>query len=135
MTDEIAQKPKRRAKKAAQEPILDLDALARLSPAEAAFESRRELAKLPAGLEGEAATTWAQNKLVELLPEAVASVAHDLRYGNDKVRAEAADKVLRANGLDKREASPGGGGLIVLNLGSAGAEIPWLQRMAPKGDK
>lgn len=108
---------------------VDLDALAQVSPADAAFETRAQLARLPKNLKGDEATKWASDKLVELLPEAVASVAYDLRYGTDKVRGEAADKVLRANGLDKREAQGGGGGLIVLNLSPQAEAIPWLKRM------
>ena len=113
---------------------LDEDALAKIAPEEQAFHTRATLAKLPKDLAGEAATEWATKKLVDLLPEAVASLAWDLRYGTDKVRSEAADKVLRANGLDKREASPGGGGLIVLNIGSEVAKVPWLERMSKKGE-
>lgn len=113
--------------------VVDEKALAALPPEEQAWATRKQLAKLPAGLAGDAAQQWAQKKLVDLLPEAVASVAYDLRYGTDKVRAEAADKVLRANGLDKREAAGGGGGLIVLNLtGADTGKIPWLERLNSK---
>lgn len=100
--------------------------------AERPFEARRRLSKLPkSALKGEEATKWAQDKLVELLPEAVASVAYDLRYGSDKQRSEATDKVLRANGVDRRDApSSGQGGLIVLNLAAPQLDkVPWLQRM------
>lgn len=115
------------------EDIIDLDAQEKMDPKDLAFAGRAQLALMPSNLKGEDAQRWAQDKLVSLLPEAVASVMHDLRYGNDKVRSEAADKVLRANGLDKREAAQGGGGLIVLNIGTQGMDaVPWLQRM-PKG--
>lgn len=110
----------------------DLTALAKMSPEDQEFAARRQLAKLPDGLTGEAATQWAQEKLVDLLPEAVASLAYDLRYGAPKVRAEAADKVLRANGVDRREAAVGGGGLIVLNIGTGGSNLPWLERLNKK---
>jgi hypothetical protein len=113
---------------------LDLDALAKVEPEEQAFHQRATLSQMPKGLIGDAAIEWAQKKLVDLLPEAVASVQWDLRYGTDKVRSEAADKVLRANGLDKREASQGGGGLIVLNIGTEASKIPWLERLNKKGD-
>lgn len=94
------------------------------------FLERAKLSKLPKSLKGDEATKWAQDKLVELLPEAVASVAYDLRYGDDKRRSEATDKVLRANGMDKRDAPSNQGGLIVLNLGQAETgKVPWLQRM------
>lgn len=106
---------------------------------EKAFSRRAKLSQLPVGLKGEEATKWAQDKLVALLPEAVASVAYDLRYGTDRERSAAADRVLAASGLDKREAAKTGGqGLIVLNINTGGESIPWLQRMYTKpvdGDK
>ena len=114
--------------------VLDADALAKMNPADREFHSRAVLAQLPQNLTGDAATEWAQKKLVDLLPEAVASLQWDLRYGSPKVRSEAADKVLRANGLDKREASQGGGGLIILNLSQTDSNIPWLERLNKKGD-
>lgn len=111
--------------------VHDQRAIEKLTPEDAAFAARKQLAALPEGLKGDEATQWAQAKLVDLLPEAVASVAYDLRYGTDKVRAEAADKILRANGVDKREASQGGGGLIVLNINGT-SNIPWLERLNKK---
>lgn len=111
---------------------LDLDELEKVAPEDQAFQTRAQLAQLPKNLKGDEAVEWAQKKLVDLLPEAVASLAYDLRYGSDKTRSEAADKVLRANGLDKREAQQGGGGLIVLNFGSeVSGKVPWLERMQP----
>lgn len=116
---------------------LDLDALAKVAEHDKPFVQRVQLAAIPQGLTGEAAQDWAKAKLVDMLPEAVASLQWDLRYGAPKVRAEAADKVLRANGLEKREAAPTGGGLIVLNFGSSaegGTSVPWLERMHKKGE-
>lgn len=124
-------KPKRVRGKP-QEPTLDLDALAKLSPSEAAFLTRSTLAKLPAGLEGDAAQKWAADKMIELLPEAVANVAFNLRHGTDKQRDEATDRVLKANGMDKRDAPQQQGGLIILNLNMAAQKVPWLERMQPK---
>ena len=116
---------------------LDEDALALVREEDKPFIQRSQLAAMPKGLAGDAAKDWAQAKLVDLLPEAVASLQWDLRYGNPKVRAEAAEKVLRANGLEKREAAPTGGGLIVLNIGTGGGQgsgVPWLERMTKKGE-
>lgn len=111
---------------------IDLDALRKEDPAELAFKRRAELARLPANLKAEEAAKWAQDKMVELLPEAVANVAHDLRYGTDKQRAEATDRVLRANGMDKGDAKQAGQhGVIVLNLSAQAEAIPWLSRMKP----
>ncbi len=113
----------------AEQKALGID---KVSEADRPFDARRRLVKLPAGLKGDEATKWAQEKLVELLPEAVASVAFDLRYGTDRQRETATDRVLKANGLDRRDApSATQGGLIVLNLGQGpqAEKVPWLQRM------
>lgn len=118
---------------------IDLDALAKTDPKESEFQSRLQLAKVPKGLTGDAAVKWSQEKMVDLLPEAVANLAHDLRYGNEKARAAATEKVLAANGLDKKDAgAQGQHGLIILQLGTDSAKqenIPWLQRLSkPKGE-
>lgn len=114
---------------------INLDVLNATPAADVAFEARKQLAKMPEGLTGDAALKWSQEKMVDLLPEAVANIAHDLRYGTDKQREAATDRVLRANGMDRRDANAGmgGQGLIVLNLGNGtGGSIPWLQRMQPQ---
>lgn len=108
----------------------------RMGEEEQAYLKRANLSRLPVGLTGDEATKWSQEKLIALLPEAVASVAYDLRYGTEKVRAAAADRVLAASGMDKREAAKGGGqGLIVLNINTGGENIPWLTRMTPKKEE
>ena len=115
---------------------MDLDALARLSPSEAAFQTRALMARLPAGLEGDEAKKWAEEKMAQLLPEAIANVAYNLRHGTDKQRDEATDRVLKANGMDKRDAPAQQGGLIILNLGTQAEKIPWLARLQkPKEDE
>lgn len=123
-------KPAPKAKRAKPEK-LNLDALAKVSPEDAAYETRKALVKMPDGLEGDSAQEWAEGAIKKLVPEAVASLAYDLRFGTDKQRSEAADKVLRSVGMDKREATQQGSqALIVLNLGSeAVSNVPWLQRV------
>lgn len=117
--------------------ILNLDELAKAAPADVAHQSRRQMAGMPEGLSGDAATKWAQEKMADLLPEAVANVAYDLRYGTDKQRDVATERVLKAAGMDRKEAGTHTQqGLIVLQLGAGDSEIPWLQRMSkPKDDK
>lgn len=111
---------------------LDLDEVAAATPQDLALNHRNVLARVPKGLKGEEAVKWSQDKMVELLPEAVANITWNLRYGTDRQRDEATDRVLRANGMDKKDASATStSGLIVLNLGSADASVPWLQRMRP----
>lgn len=118
---------------------LDLDALAAANPAEASYQQRMELVNKPRNLSADEAKAWAETKLQELLPEAVANIAWDLRYGTGKAQSDAVDRVLKANGMDKRDTGyVGTGGTIILNIGSGPSEakIPWLERVIkPKGDK
>lgn len=109
----------------------DLDELQKLDPAQAEAEHRLAAARVPAGLKGDEAVKWSQDKMVELLPEAVANIAWNLRFGTAKERAEATDKVLRANGMDRRDSGVQSGGMIVLNLGGTATDIPWLKRVQP----
>lgn len=106
-------------------------ALAKADPAEIEAATRLSMAKVPANLKGDEAVKWSQDKMVELLPEAVANIAWNLRFGTAKERAEATDKVLRANGMDRRDQGVQTGGLIVLNLNGGKTDIPWLQRVQP----
>lgn len=110
---------------------IDEVALATRDPAEVEAEARLSMAKVPANLKGDEAVKWSQEKMVELLPEAVANIAWNLRFGTAKERAEATDKVLRANGMDRRDQGVQTGGLIVLNLNGGKTDIPWLQRVQP----
>lgn len=109
----------------------------KMPPEEIAFLKRVQVAQMPMHIQGEAATKWAKDKLEALLPEAVAQVAWDLRNGSDKVRSEAAEKVLRANGLDKREAAQTPDrAQIILNIGTGDSKsVPWLERLHKKADK
>ena len=111
---------------------LDLDAMKAKSPAEVQHAQRLAMVGVPKNLKAEEARQWAEEKLQSLLPEAVASIAWDLRYGSDKARAEATDRVLKSNGMDKKEAASGGGGTIVLNLNTGESNLPWLKRVMPK---
>lgn len=103
--------------------------IATVAPAELASLKRSQLAGLPEGLEGEAATEWAQKKIVALLPKAVAQIDYDLHFGSDSVKSLAADKILKANGMDRKEAmADAGRPTIILNIGSD-TKAPWLERM------
>lgn len=99
--------------------------------AEVKFRQRRALAKLPITQpEGDAATEWSKQKLQNMLPEAVARIQWDLRYGSDKAQSEAAMKVLAANGMDKREAAASRNTpTIVVNIGTGDSKAPWLERL------
>lgn len=110
---------------------LDLDKLKAEEPAQLAHTQRLTMAGVPKNLKGENARQWAEQKLQELLPDAVASLSWDLKYGSDKARQDAVDKVLKANGMDKREGAQSTGGTIILNIGNGATNIPWLDRVKP----
>lgn len=103
----------------------------KMDPTEVEYLKRKALARIPEeALGDDQATEWAKGKLTQMLPEAVAQVQWDLRYGSDKVRSEAAQKVLAANGMDKREAAvtrvtP----QIIVNIGTGDTKAPWLERL------
>jgi hypothetical protein len=83
---------------------------------------RLALVKAPQNLTGADAEEWADKKSVDLLPDALAQIEYDLKYGDDGQRREAARDVLDMTGRRRRE---GGGNVaptIVLNLGGA---LPW----------
>lgn len=103
----------------------------KLSAAETLIQKRSLLSGVPVGLKGEEAKAWAEQKLQDMLPDAVAQLNMDLMFGTDKVKSEAAEKVLRANGMDKREASVGRSQpTIILNIGGdTKVSAPWLERM------
>jgi hypothetical protein len=88
------------------------------------YAARRGLVPVPTGLQGGEAEEYAQKKLVELLPEAVGNLEYDLKYGDDKARAEASHKVLAANGLANREQAGNMVPPIVLNFTGV---LPWMQ--------
>jgi hypothetical protein len=74
---------------------------------------------------------WVDKKAVELLPQVVADLSFDLKYGTDKQRAEARDRIMDMHGLRKREAAAGNHSTIVLNIGDQNAlkaSLPWLSR-------
>lgn len=110
---------------------VDLDALAKTAPEDAEYETRKALVKMPENLSPEEGVEWSEKALKKLAPEAVARIAYDLRFGSAKQSSEAADKVLRSLGMDRREAPQQvGQAQIIIQLGSAEvAATPWLQRV------
>ena len=133
--------PKKRGRAApsgADAPFADLGAakqgaMAKIEGAMVRREVRREvLGGLPSELEGEEAETWTQRRIVGLLPDAVAEVEYQFKFGDDKQRLDAADRVLDMNGYRRREATGGAGQTIILNLGAG--SLPW-QQGAEKNEK
>lgn len=88
--------------------------------------ARKHFSTVPKGLVGADAEAWADQKLVSLLPWAVAEVEHQLKFGTNQERERAAQKVLDATGRGKRDASTGSTApIIVLTAGPNGLELPW----------
>ena len=107
------------------------------APADLDYLKRKSLAMVPeAPMNDEQSVEWSKGKLARLLPEAVSVLAWDLRYGTEKVRTEAANKIMAANGVDKREASQGREQpTIVVNIGTGDSKAPWLERLKKPENK
>lgn len=82
---------------------------------------------MPQGLTGTEAEQWADRRMVELLPMAIAEFEYLLRYGDEAQRERAASKVLDANGRGKREAMMGGSQPIIILTGVNPSSVPWAQ--------
>lgn len=89
-------------------------------------EAREALVPAP-NLTGAAAEEYVEEKKVALLPQALAEVEFQLRYGDNKERAEAARDVLRMNGMLNRDAPTGVAPTVIINMGDKQA-LPWLKR-------
>lgn len=73
----------------------------------------------------EKAIEWTERAARRLLPEAMAVLATSLRSDNEKNRLDAAEKVLKMNGVSQKQALDGGNATIVVNFGGGG--LPeWL---------
>lgn len=98
--------------------------------------TRLKSAGVPANLTPDQLPNWSKDKLLSMLPEALAELHWQLRFGTAKERGDAVDRVLDANGLRKKEGSTGAGGMVVLNIGgNAQLEaVPWLKRALKPGE-
>jgi hypothetical protein len=99
---------------------------------EAAFSQRMEDITRPASdLSPEGKREWAEKEIHGLLPEAVASLKWDIKFGDKAAMAQARKEIFQATGIDKREANNfGKGGQITINLGGVTGDIqlPFLRR-------
>lgn len=91
-------------------------------------EVRAGLTEAAPELGGEEAESWALQKISRLLPDAVAELEYQLKFGDDKQRMDAARDVLDANGLRKRDAMGASGQTIVLNVSGP---LPWQLSSQP----
>lgn len=88
------------------------------------WAARSALMKTPSGLSGAEAEEWADKNLNEALPEAVAELRYQLRYGDDKQRMDAARDVLDATGKRRKDGGVSGGATIIVNVGT----LPWEKK-------
>lgn len=94
-----------------------------------------EVSRPPSNSSAESMREWADQEVHKLIPDAMASLAWDTRYGDQKARAEARAEVFRMAGIDRKDAGQFvKGGQIVINLGAdgmganQGINLPFLQR-------
>lgn len=98
------------------------------------YAARLGVSKTPQDLKGGDAEEYAAKKLVEMLPAAVHEVEHQLKFGDDKQRMDAARDVLDANGMRRKEQVGNMVPPIVLNFTGV---LPWMQQektLTPTGD-
>ncbi|MHB1098593.1 MAG: hypothetical protein ACYCZR_03480, partial [Burkholderiales bacterium] len=107
------------------------------SPGDIDYLKRKSLSRIPeTPMNGEAAVEWGKEKLAQMVPEAISILQWDMRHGTDRVRSDAAQKVMAANGLDKREAAnTRSTPTIVVNIGTGDSKAPWLERLKKTEDK
>jgi hypothetical protein len=90
--------------------------------------ARRKLLGFPEGpLQGAEAEEWADKKIVEMLPLAVAELEFQLKYGDDEMRAKAANKILDATGRGKRENGAGAVAPIIMIQSGNAFQLPWVK--------
>lgn len=90
-------------------------------------KTRLSMVAQPSVEEAKAPEAWFDKRVSELLPDALAEVEYQLRYGDDQMRKAAALDIWDANGKRKKEALNATGQTLVLNL-APGQTLPWLQK-------
>jgi hypothetical protein len=110
-----------------------VDEMVRIGKGAGRFAARLSALGTPTGLQGVEAEKWADSKLVEMLPLAVAEVEYQLKFGDDAQREKAAGKVLDATGRGKKEQQGNSAPTIILvGAGTGGAlNYPWMKRATP----
>lgn len=86
---------------------------------------RKKLVERPEFPDAKAAEEWTQDRVVKLLPDALAEVEYQLRFGDDAQRMGAARDILDANGMRRRDATASGGQTIILHMNSV---LPWQDK-------
>lgn len=96
-----------------------------------AFSQRMsEIERPPPDSTPEQLREFGEKEIHKLIPEAVASLKRDIRYGNSKEMADARAEIFKATGIAIKDANNfGKGGQIVINFGAnQGITLPYLER-------
>lgn len=80
-----------------------------------------------------AINTWADKKILSLLPAALAEKEYALKFGDDGQRERAADKILAANGRAQKEGSGQSSASIILHVSGSGLQLPYLPKRLVEG--
>jgi hypothetical protein len=110
-----------------------LDESVRIGKAAGRFAARMSVLDVP-NVKGKEAEAWADERLVDLLPLAVAEKEFELKFGDDEQRSKAADRILEANGRGKRENQVASAPTILLigNGPQGQLDAPWIKRLPAK---
>jgi hypothetical protein len=87
--------------------------------------ARETLVQVP-NLSGADAEEYVEEKKVALLPQAMAEIEFQLKYGDNKERIDAARDVMRMNGMLNRDAPTGVAPTIIINMGDK--KLPWQKK-------
>lgn len=104
--------------------------LMRLAQGIGRYAAMKSYFNVPEGLTGADAEAWVQKRSVELSVDALAEFERQMKLGDDSQRLATAEKVLRMNGMDKKEAPPQANAVIILNNPAGLAGMPWLKPAA-----
>ena len=109
----------------AEERMLEEEAANPLNRAASSLARRQEFFKVPQGLSGDEAEKYADTKLINLLPDAVAELEYRLKLGDDDQRWSAARQVFESTGRGKKDIPAGGASPIIILNGSGITQLPW----------
>lgn len=89
--------------------------------------ARAAILKTPKDLKPDEIEKWVEAKKLELLPWAMAELEYQLKFGDDKQRAEASREIRDATGHGKREIASAASTPIIILTGAGVQQLPWSQ--------
>lgn len=102
------------------------EALEKISYAAGRYNARKQFFKPPEGLSPEDTEKWFDQKVMGLLPDALAEHEYQLKFGNDEQRRDASNAILDMAGKRKKDAALGGQQTIILNMN--GIKLPFTDK-------